>query len=94
VTARHLSLTIWEQAARQIEEANDWWREHRQASPDALTEDLARAFDLVSRQPGVGTPAICSSRTRVSTRKPSLERPDAFALRVRIEYRPNRGGEG
>jgi hypothetical protein len=46
VTARHLSLTIWEQAARQIEEANDWWREHRQASPDALTEDLARAFDL------------------------------------------------
>jgi plasmid stabilization system protein ParE len=57
VTARHLSLIIWEQAAKQIEEANDWWREHRQVSPDALAEDLARAFDLVSRQPGVGTPA-------------------------------------
>jgi hypothetical protein len=41
VTARHLSLIIWEQAAKQIEEANDWWRVHRQASPDALAEDLA-----------------------------------------------------
>ena len=45
MTARHLSLIVWEQAAKQIEEANSWWREHRQASPDALAEDLARAFD-------------------------------------------------
>ena len=57
MTARRLSLIVWEQAARQIEEANEWWREHRESSPDALADDLARAFDLVSRQPGVGAPA-------------------------------------
>jgi plasmid stabilization system protein ParE len=57
VTARRLSLIVWKQAARQIEEANEWWRGHREGSPDALAEDLARAFDLVSRQPGIGAPA-------------------------------------
>jgi len=54
VTTRRLSLVVWEQAAKQIEEANDWWREHREGSPDALAADLARAFDLISRQPAPG----------------------------------------
>ena len=57
MTARRLSLIVWKQAAKQIEEANEWWRDQREGSPDALAEDLARAFDLVSRQPGIGAPA-------------------------------------
>jgi len=57
VTARRPSLIVWEKAAKQIEEADEWWREHRESSPGALTEDVARALDLVTRQPGVGTPA-------------------------------------
>jgi plasmid stabilization system protein ParE len=63
VNARRFSLVIWDQAAKQIEEADEWWRKHREKSPDALAEDLARAFDLLSRQPGIGT-AARSARLR------------------------------
>jgi plasmid stabilization system protein ParE len=57
VTAQRFSVLVWDEAASQIEEANDWWRAHRRAAPDALVEDLERAFDLIARQPGIGTPA-------------------------------------
>jgi plasmid stabilization system protein ParE len=57
VTGARLKIIVWRRAARQIEEANDWWRTHRQASPEALSDELARAFDLISLQPGVGAPA-------------------------------------
>lgn len=36
MSARRLSLIVWEQAAKQIEEANDWWREHREAAQTPL----------------------------------------------------------
>ena len=52
-----LTIRLWDQAAREIEEANDWWRANRQGSPEALSDEVARAFDLISLQPGVGAPA-------------------------------------
>ena len=57
MTAPHLPVIVWTRAARQIEEANDWWGAHRPGSPDALSDELVRAFDLISGQPGVGAPA-------------------------------------
>ena len=57
MTGPRLKLTVWDRAARQIEEANDWWRANRQGSPEALSDELVRAFDLISLQPGVGIPA-------------------------------------
>jgi plasmid stabilization system protein ParE len=57
VTATRLAVTFWKRAARQIESAGRWWRENRQASPDALSQELVRTLDLITRQPGVGMPA-------------------------------------
>jgi plasmid stabilization system protein ParE len=57
VTGPRLRVILWDQAARQIEAANDWWRTNRQGSPEALSDELVRAFDLISLQPGVGIPA-------------------------------------
>ena len=57
MTARRLSIVFWHPAARQIEEASDWWRKHREGSPDALSEDLVRTLDIIARQPGIGSPA-------------------------------------
>ena len=52
-----LRVIVGKRAASQILEANDWWREHRAANPDALHAELTRAFDLVAAQPGIGAPA-------------------------------------
>jgi len=61
VTQPRLPVVFWDRAARQIEEANDWWRKHREGSPEALSEDLVRALDIIARQPGIGTPAASLS---------------------------------
>jgi len=57
VTRPRLPVIFWSRAARQIEEADNWWRKHREASPNAVSEDLGRALDLIARQPGIGAPA-------------------------------------
>lgn len=43
-------------AARQIREAADWWHANRSAR-DLLASEIARGFDLISSDPGVGTPS-------------------------------------
>jgi plasmid stabilization system protein ParE len=57
VTGPRLSVVFSRSAARQIAEANDWWRKHRKASPEALSGDLVRTLGIIARQPGIGTPA-------------------------------------
>jgi plasmid stabilization system protein ParE len=57
LTGGRLELIVWAHAAEQIEEAADWWARNRQGSPDALHDELARALELITRQPGVGLPA-------------------------------------
>jgi hypothetical protein len=57
VTEPRLRIVYWERAAKQIEKANDWWRAHRPAAPDAISEDLVEILDLLSVQPGLGLPA-------------------------------------
>jgi hypothetical protein len=56
VTGSRLRVILWDRAAREIEEANEWWRANRQGSPEALSDELVRAFDLISLQPGIGSP--------------------------------------
>jgi plasmid stabilization system protein ParE len=56
VTGPKLSLVLSAKAARQIEDADAWWRTNRQGSPQALPEELERVFDLITLQSGVGTP--------------------------------------
>lgn len=57
MTAARLAVTFWKRAARQVESAGQWWRENRKASPDALSEELVRILDLITRQPGLGVQA-------------------------------------
>jgi plasmid stabilization system protein ParE len=57
VTRPRLAVTFWARAARQVESAGQWWRENRQDSPEALSDELVRTLDLIARQPGVGLPA-------------------------------------
>ena len=49
-----LGLHIARRAAAEIEQAELWWRENRQAAPEAVREDIQGAFTLLLRQPGVG----------------------------------------
>lgn len=41
-------------ASRQVREAEAWWRRNRTAAPDAIQEELQRAFALIASQPGAG----------------------------------------
>jgi plasmid stabilization system protein ParE len=54
---RQLRLVVSALAARQIREADRWWREHRQKAPDAVREELERVAALVASQPHIGTVA-------------------------------------
>ncbi len=49
-------VVVLPDAARQIEEANAWWRENRPDALDFLARELARAFARLERQPEVGRP--------------------------------------
>lgn len=44
-------------AARQIREADAWWKNNRPTAPDAIGEELERAFAFISQQPGIGARA-------------------------------------
>ena len=81
MTGPRLKLIVWDRAARQIEEANDWWRAHRQSSPEALSDEVVRAFELLSRQPGVGIPA--QSGHLPGVRRLLLRRVGYFLERLR-----------
>lgn len=43
-------------ADEQIVAIDDWWREHRQASPDLFTDELADTFALPAAAPQLGRP--------------------------------------
>lgn len=50
-------------AERQIREASGWWNENRPAAPDLFKAEIQRGFELVTRQPQLGSPSL-GSRTR------------------------------
>ncbi|HYO75661.1 MAG TPA: type II toxin-antitoxin system RelE/ParE family toxin [Thermoanaerobaculia bacterium] len=53
--ARPVELT--ELAARQIREAEAWWRANRTLAPHAVRQQLERAFALLAVQPRIGSRA-------------------------------------
>lgn len=44
-------------AAQQIRKAEAWWRINRTAAPNAIREELQRAFALIALQPRIGSAA-------------------------------------
>ena len=52
-----LPVLVVGNAARAIADAADWWLANRTKAPQAFREELARGFELISRQPNVGARA-------------------------------------
>ena len=44
-------------AASTIRNAEAWWRVNRTAAPNAIREELERAFAIIAAQPGIGSRA-------------------------------------
>lgn len=49
-----LPIQVTALAARQIREAEAWWRINRTAAPNAIREEIQRAFSLIASQPQAG----------------------------------------
>ena len=77
-----LAVTFWKRAAGQVESAGQWWRKNRRESPDALSEELVRTLDLITRQPGIGLPA---QNTRLSGVRRILLPRVGYFLFYRVE---------
>ena len=52
-----LPLELTALAVRQVQDAEDWWRKNRQAAPNAVRDELERAFALISLRPSAGSRA-------------------------------------
>ena len=62
-----LRVRVTARAAGEIERAVIWWMGNRPSAPDALQDDLAAAFNLLTRQPGIGT-KVASERVGTTRR--------------------------
>jgi plasmid stabilization system protein ParE len=49
-----LVVEVTHLAARHIREAEEWWRKNRTAAPNAVRQQLDRAFTLIASQPRIG----------------------------------------
>jgi len=49
-----LPIRITARAVQQIRDAESWWRIHRTAAPNAIAQELERAFSLIAAQPQAG----------------------------------------
>jgi len=53
-----VDVRVTKRARAQIDRAAQWWDENRDVVPEAFDEDLAKAFSLLSTEPGVGAPVL------------------------------------
>jgi plasmid stabilization system protein ParE len=50
-------VKVTRRAEQEIKRAEKWWRENREAAPEALREELENAFHLIAAQPHIGARA-------------------------------------
>ena len=53
-----MRVRVAKRAQAHIERAALWWDQNRPLAPEALDEELAEAFSLLSAEPGIGAPAL------------------------------------
>lgn len=53
--SERLELQVTALAAQHIRAAEQWWRIHRTAAPNAVRQELERAFALITAQPRLGS---------------------------------------
>ena len=51
-------LVVVPNAEQEIRDAADWWHANRPKAPELLRQELARGFELITTQPGIGVPAV------------------------------------
>ncbi len=52
-----LPIQITALAAQHIRKAEEWWRQNRTLAPNAVRQELQRAFVLIAGQPRIGSRA-------------------------------------
>lgn len=75
-----LPLKVTRRAEREIERAGRWWRENREAAPEALREELENAFRLIAAQPHIGARAT-------NTKLPGVRRIHLARVHYHLYYR-------
>jgi plasmid stabilization system protein ParE len=53
-----VEVRVTKRAQAHIDSAALWWDQNRPLAPEALDEELAEAFSLLSAEPGIGAPAL------------------------------------
>ena len=80
-----MKVRITKRAQAQIDRAALWWDENRPLAPEALEEELAQAFSLLSVQSGIGAPVL-------NVRARSVRRLHLARIHYYLYYRV-RGGQ-
>jgi plasmid stabilization system protein ParE len=63
--ATRLAIRVVHRAAREIAEVDVWRQKNRPDAPDAIREEIERAFYLISSQPKVGARAVSAGLQEV-----------------------------
>ncbi len=79
-----MEVRVTKRAQGQIDRAAQWWDQNRDLAPEAFDEDLAKAFLLLSTQPGVGAPVL-------NTRAEGVRRLHLARIRYHVYYRIRSG---
>jgi plasmid stabilization system protein ParE len=84
---RPLPIEVSDLAMAHIRAAEEWWRRHRPAAPNAIREELERASWLIAVQPGVG--AVARNVSLAGVRRLHLVRI-RYHLYYRVMTNPDR----
>jgi len=78
--SQRLPLQVTPRAAREIREASSWWDLNRPAAPDAFRDAIAKAFELITTHPNIGSIAT-------NVRLPGVRRVHLSKVRYHLYYR-------
>jgi plasmid stabilization system protein ParE len=77
---RQIPIRLARRAEREIREIFEWWQRNRPDAPDAVRQEIARAFGLISSQPQMGARAV-------RTKLPNVRRIHLARIRYHLYYR-------
>lgn len=96
-----LPIRVVASAASAITEAAEWWAANRPKAPDAFSEELKRAFQLIASHPAIGARAqnvLLPDVRRIHLARVHYHlyyrtRPDSPAIEVLALWHTSRGTE-
>ena len=79
-----MKVRVTKRAQVQFDRAALWWDQNRPLAPEALDEELAEAFSLLSTEPGIGAPVL-------NVRAEGVRRLHLARVHYYLYYRVRRG---